>query len=78
MTTNFFVLMVFQNSCIQRKDLEKELMKELAMTLSKDFPFGRVDLFEVEGNIYFSEMTFTPCGGIMKIEPQKYDKIWGV
>ena len=35
-------------------------MKEMASILSKDFKFVRVDLYEVNGEIKFGEMTFTP------------------
>lgn len=54
-----------------------EEMKQLSEKLSKDFPFVRVDWFEENKKIYFSELTFTPCGGLMKIEPKEYDSIWG-
>lgn len=54
-----------------------EKMVRMSRDLSKDFPFVRVDWFEVNGRIYFSELTFTPCGGLMKIEPEEYDAIWG-
>lgn len=37
-----------------------EDMKEMASILSKDFKFVRVDLYEVNGEIKFGEMTFTP------------------
>ena len=36
-------------------------MKEIAATLSADFTFVRVDLYNVGGKIYFSELTFTPA-----------------
>ncbi|MCH5241267.1 MAG: hypothetical protein J1F67_02425 [Muribaculaceae bacterium] len=39
----------------------KEMVK-IAEVLSQEFPFVRVDLYEVEGKIYFGEMTFTPSG----------------
>ena len=38
-------------------------MKNLAEILAKDFKFVRVDLYNVNNNIYFSEMTFSPVGG---------------
>lgn len=43
------------------KNLNK--MIEMAKNLSKSFPQVRVDLYEVNGNIYFGELTFTPGGG---------------
>jgi len=52
-------------------------MLEVSRVLSKEFPFVRVDLFEVDGKIYFSELTFTPSGCLMKVTPEEYDKIWG-
>ena len=49
-----------ENSYIE-KPLHFEEMKEIATILSKDFKFVRVDLYEVEGKIYFGELTFTPA-----------------
>ena len=40
-----------------------ELMKKLAATLSKGFAFVRVDFYEIDGKVYFGEMTFTPGSG---------------
>ena len=40
-------------------------MIEYAKILSKDFPFVRVDFYEHEDNVYFSELTFSPWGGYM-------------
>lgn len=54
-----------------------EKMMDMSRLLSKDFPFVRVDWFEIDGRIYFGELTFTPCGGMMKIFPPEYDKEWG-
>ena len=36
----------------------------IARTLSADFPFVRVDLYEVQGEIYFGELTFSPACGV--------------
>lgn len=52
-------------------------MLDIARILSKDFKFVRVDLHNVNGKIYFGEMTFTPAGGFMKFIPKKYDLILG-
>lgn len=52
-------------------------MLEISRVLSKDFDFVRVDLFLVEGNIYFSELTFTPGNGMDRFLPRKYDYIFG-
>lgn len=37
-------------------------MISIARKLSEDFPFVRVDLYEIDSKIYFGEMTFTPAG----------------
>ena len=41
-----------------------ELMRDLAVALTKDIPFVRVDFFEVEGKVYFGEFTFFDWGGM--------------
>ena len=38
-------------------------MIEIARILAKPFPMVRVDLYEVNGKVYFGELTFTPGGG---------------
>ena len=45
------------------KKLEK--MVEIAKALSKDFKFVRVDLYEYNDHVYFSELTFYPWGAMM-------------
>ncbi|MGX7058988.1 ATP-grasp fold amidoligase family protein [Vagococcus humatus] len=39
-------------------------MVEYARILSKDFPFVRVDLYDIDGKIVFGELTFTPVAGM--------------
>ena len=39
-------------------------MVEVARKLSQDFDFVRVDLYEIEGKVYFGELTCTPTNGI--------------
>ena len=36
-------------------------MVDIASKLSEGHPFVRIDLYEIEGKIYFGEMTFTPA-----------------
>lgn len=36
-------------------------MISCASVLSKGFPFVRVDLYDIDGKVYFGEMTFTPA-----------------
>jgi len=40
-------------------------MIRAAETLSEGIPFVRVDMYNVAGHIYFSEMTFFPAGGFL-------------
>lgn len=42
-----------------------EQMIEVGRKLSKPFPQVRVDLYEVNGKVYFGELTFTSLGGMM-------------
>ena len=42
-----------------------ERMLEVCRILSKDFPYVRVDLYEVEGQVLFGELTFTPQGNVL-------------
>lgn len=48
-------------------------MLEVARELSKDFPFVRVDLYNVSGKIYFGELTFYPWTGYVQFTPDEFD-----
>ena len=52
-------------------------MVEIAEQLSKDFPHVRVDLYNVNGNILFGELTFYNASGYMKYDPDKFDYMLG-
>ena len=52
-------------------------MVELARKLSRKIPFVRIDFYENDSRIYFSEITFYPNSGFEKFKPEKYDKILG-
>jgi hypothetical protein len=54
-----------------------ELMKELASVLSKGFPQLRVDFYEVNGKVYFGELTFSHFDGMVPFIPEKWDEIFG-
>lgn len=54
-----------------------EKMKELAATLSEGIPHVRVDLYEVNGKIYFGELTFAHWSGFVPFEPEEWDYIFG-
>lgn len=40
-----------------------KLMKKFAAILAEGFSFVRVDFYEIDGRVYFGEMTFTPGAG---------------
>lgn len=48
-------------------------MLEIAKKLSSDFPFVRVDLYNVEGKVYFGELTFYPWSGYVQFNPDSFD-----
>ncbi len=52
-------------------------MIELAEKLSKGYPFMRVDLYDVDGSIYFGEYTLYHFGATMPIEPESWDYMLG-
>ncbi len=54
-----------------------EEMQKIAAALSKPFTFVRVDLYQVNGSVYFGELTFFPASGAPDFVPDEYDKIVG-
>jgi hypothetical protein len=54
-----------------------ELMKKLAAKLSEGTPQLRVDFYEVDGRVYFGEMTFFHCSGLAPFHPKEWDRIFG-
>jgi hypothetical protein len=52
---------------------ELEQMLAIARKLSRPFHFVRVDLYLVEGLIYFGELTFTPESGLAFVTPPSFD-----
>ncbi|HNX16421.1 MAG TPA: ATP-grasp fold amidoligase family protein [Bacilli bacterium] len=48
-------------------------MIAMAEILAQPFPFVRVDLYNIRGKIYFSEMTFTPAKGTLIFDDDKAD-----
>ena len=48
-------------------------MVKMAEDLAKKFPFVRVDLYNINGKIYFGEMTFTPAKGTLILDDDKCD-----
>lgn len=50
-----------------------EEMKQIAAKLSKGIPHVRVDLYNINGHIYFGELTFSHWSGLVKFEPEEWD-----
>ncbi len=60
-----------------RKPETFDKMIEFSKILSKGFPHVRVDFYEVDGRLYFGELTFYHFSGFMPFEPSKWDKTFG-
>lgn len=50
-----------------------DTMMELARKLSKGIKHVRVDLYDVNGKVYFGEMTFFHWSGFVPFEPEEWD-----
>ena len=52
-------------------------MIEIAEQLSKDIPFVRTDFYEINGDLYFGEITFYPGSGLEEFQPIEWDEKLG-
>ena len=52
-------------------------MLDVAKKLSKGIPHVRVDLYHINGKIYFGELTFFHGSGFEKFTPEEWNKILG-
>lgn len=50
-----------------------EDMLEFASALGQSFSFVRVDLYETDGVVWFSELTPYPAGGMSRFKPDQFD-----
>lgn len=57
------------------KNLER--MIKVAEKLAKPFPCVRVDLYNIDGKIYFGELTFTSYGGLQDFYTDEFQKLAG-
>ena len=48
-------------------------MISMAEKLSEDFPYARVDFYNIKGRIVFGEITFYPWSGYVKFHPDEFD-----
>ncbi|MGV8148988.1 MAG: ATP-grasp fold amidoligase family protein [Alkaliphilus sp.] len=54
-----------------------EEMTKVANALAADFPCVRVDLYWLNGKVYFGELTFYPWTGYVQFDPDEFDYILG-
>lgn len=54
-----------------------EEMKLLASQLSEGLPEARIDFYEVDGCVYFGEITFFHWSGLKPFVPEEWDEIFG-
>lgn len=52
-------------------------MLKYAKILSKDIPSIRVDFYDIDGKIYFGELTFFDSAGFLEFEPREWDYKFG-
>lgn len=78
---NFNHLDIIQQHPMSGRKLQKpanfEEMKQIASKLSKGIPQVRIDLYDVQGKIYFGEMTFFHHGGVVPFHPKRWDYEFG-
>lgn len=72
---------VFNSDYLQGETMQKPKnytqMLKIAEALSKGFPELRVDLYNINGKIYFGELTFTSQGGINSFYKQSFLNMCG-
>lgn len=61
---------------IPKPERLKEMI-DVAEKLSADIPNVRIDLYQINGRVYFSEFTFFHMSGFYPFVPDKWDKIFG-
>lgn len=54
-----------------------EKMIEIARALAVDFAFARIDLYDVDGHVWFGEITHYPGGGLVRLRPRAFDRALG-
>lgn len=52
-------------------------MIEISRILSKGIPHVRVDLYDINGHIYFGELTFSHFSGFVPFQPEEWDYTFG-
>lgn len=60
-----------------KKPKNLKQMIEISKSLSGDFDFVRVDLYQIGDKVYFGELTFTPDGGMLSYYTDRFDRDMG-
>lgn len=76
MSDEKYLKMLF-HAQIPQKPSKFDEMLEISRKLSSGTPFLRVDLYEINGRVYFGELTFYPCAGMMPFDPPEADLLVG-
>ena len=58
---------------LPQKPEKYDEMLEICRKLTKGTSFLRCDLYEADGKVYFSELTFSPCSGLTPFNPMSAD-----
>ena len=56
------------------KPINYDLMLKFSKILSDNIPFVRVDWYEINGKLYFGELTFYPGSGFEEFNPSEWDE----
>lgn len=62
--------------CIEKPETFEE-MKQIAAKLSEGIKVVRIDLYEIQGKIYFGEFTFFHGGGFWPFKPEEWERKLG-
>ena len=60
-----------------RKPKKYNEMKKLAEQLADGMAFVRIDFYEINGRVYFGEITFFPASGLEAFDPEEWDEKLG-
>lgn len=61
----------------QKKPKNYQKMLKISKILANNIPFSRIDFYEVEGKLYFGEITLYPASGLSGFIPKEWDTILG-
>lgn len=60
------------------RPISLELMVQYAKKLSGPFPFVRADFYDVNGNVFFAELTFTPNTNILHYSEKRLEELGAI